>query len=285
MCAEIFENKKNANGSRTVGVVYKHFQRDVLEGSPLEGLFATKTDNHGAFSFGSLPPDAWLRLAVTTADGHHLRVKPRLDLGDHNDGMMEEEGFVPAPGRPTTTLVVYPAARVQGRVTTKLPGVGVSGLKVMYQSSRPRRDRATYDSNFGQTVVTDAEGRFTFDNLNEGTINIFVMEPDENVPWTFRAAQDVELKSGWTKAVKIELITGVEVEGTVVAQGTGQPVTDAQLGDYGPYRPRSGAMTRGSKTNARGRYHYRLPSGETYFYVMGHPTGYTTLPRKFQAGP
>ena len=43
----------------------------------------------------------------------------------------------------------------------------------------------------------------------------------------------------------IELIEGVEVEGTVVAHGTALPVQDAQVGVYGPYRPRSGAMTRG----------------------------------------
>jgi len=189
-------------------------------------------------------------------------------------------GFVPAPGGQTTRLVVYPAARVQGRVTTKLSGLSVSGLKVTYQASRTRRHRPSYDSNFGATVTTDAEGRFVFDDLNEGTINIMINEPSEDVPWTHRAAQDVELKSGWTKAVKIELIEGVQVEGTVVAQGTGQPVQDVQIGVYGPYRPKSSAATRGAQTDAKGHYHYRLPPGETYFYVMGPPTGYTTLPQE-----
>ena len=28
-------------------------------------------------------------------------------------------------------------------------------------------------------------------------------------------------------------------------------------------------MTRGARTDARGRFHYRLPPGETLFYVMG----------------
>src|SRR5262249_29325157 len=102
-------------------------------------------------------------------------------------------------------------------------------------------------------------------------------EKDDSA-WTYRAAQDVELKSGWTKAVKIELIRGVEVEGKVVAQGTGQAVEGAELGVYGPYRPRSGAATRGAKTDAQGRYHYRLPPGETYLYIMGPPPGYTSLP-------
>ena len=201
-----------------MGAGFTYFRRDVLEGSPLERLFVTKTDGHGAFSFESLPPDARPRLAVTTADGRHHRVKTSRAGNEPNGGMMEEMGFVPMPGGKTNSLVIYPAARIQGRVITKLPGVSVSGLKVMYQSSRPRQDRPSHDSNFGETVITDAEGRFVFDDLNEGTINVFVMEPDENVAWTFRAAQDVELKSGWTKAVKIELIAGVDVEGTVVTQ-------------------------------------------------------------------
>ena len=36
-------------------------------------------------------------------------------------------------------------------------------------------------------------------------------------------------------------------------------------------------MTRGATTDARGVYHYRLPPGETYFYVIGPPSGYTRL--------
>ena len=250
-----------------MGAGFTYFRRAVLEGCPLERLFVTKTDGHGAFSFDCLPPDAWPRLAVTTADGRHHRVRTSHAGNEPNGGMMEEMGFVPMPGGHASRLVVYPAARVQGRVVTRLPGVSVSGLKVMYQSSRPRQDRPSHDPNFGATVITDAEGRFVFDDLNEGTINVFVMEPGENVAWTFRAAQDVELKSGWTKAVKLELIAGVDVEGTVVTSG--QPLEGVELGTYGPYRPRSGAMTRGAKTDARGRYHYRLPPGETLFYVMG----------------
>ena len=82
---------------------------------------------------------------------------------------------------------------------------------------------------------------------------------------------------GATSEVTLELIRGVEVEGTVVAQGTGAPVEGAQVGVYGPFRPRTGAMTTGATTDARGRYRYRLPSGETYFYVMGPPTGFTRL--------
>ncbi len=277
MAALAFENKQA--GRTVVGVSFVYFRREVLAGSPLERLIVTKTDDHGTFSFDSLPPNAWPRFAVITADGKHMRTKAHIEAGGYNDRMLQEMGFVPATG-PDTKLSTIAAARLQGRVTTKLPSLKVAGLKVMYQSSRPRGGRSPHVSNFEQTVITDAGGRFAFDDLNEGTINILVDEPRADVPWTYRAAQDVELKSGWTRAVMIELIESVQVEGTVVAQGTGLAVPNAQVGVYGPYRPRSGAMTRGAKTDASGRYHYRLPSGETYFYVMGPPPGFTTLPNE-----
>jgi len=78
--------------------------------------------------------------------------------------------------------------------------------------------------------------------------------------------------------VAIELIRGVEVEGSVVEHGTGKPVEGAQVGVYGPFRPRNTAMTTMVATDARGRYRHRLPAGETYFYIAGPPSGFTYQP-------
>ena len=194
---------------------------------------------------------------------------------------LEDLGIVSAPPGRNTILTTYPASRVQGRVTTRLPGVNVSGLEVSYQDSHPVRPMSRSNShntffrkNSAGTTLTDNQGRFTFDDLDEGTINIFVTEPGDNTTWTFRAAQDVELKSGRTQEVKIELITGVEVKGKVVDRESGLPVAGAMMGTYGPYRPRSGAATQSAMTDEEGVYRYRLPPGETYFYVMGPPPGY-----------
>ena len=41
----------------------------------------------------------------------------------------------------------------------------------------------------------------------------------ENHDWTYRAAEDVKLTPGVTTEVAIELIRGVEVEGSVVLEG------------------------------------------------------------------
>jgi hypothetical protein len=275
MIAHASEQKDGERTSISVG--FTPIRREVIGGSPVEGLFVTTTDASGAFSFRAIGPGSGLELGVTAADGRALRVQARSGVAGLTRRTMEDQGFVTAPPGETARLVAVPAARVAGRVVTKLPGVRVSGLMANFQESHPPGAyRAA--SNFGVQVQTDADGRFTFDGLNEGTINVFVHGDGENKDWTYRAAKDVNLTPGATSAVTLELIRGVEVEGTVVARGTGAPVEGAQVGVYGPFRPRTGAMTTGATTDAQGRYRYRLPSGETYFYIMGPPNGYTRLP-------
>ena len=43
----------------------------------------------------------------------------------------------------------------------------------------------------------------------------------------------------------------------------------------GPAWPRIGSTRGSATTDARGRYHFRLPPGEAYFHVMGPPKGFT----------
>ena len=126
----------------------------------------------------------------------------------------------------------------------------------------------------------DPEGRFLFDGLSEPTVNVFVAGNGENRDWTYRAAELVKLVPGVTTEVTIELIRGVAVEGTVVAEESGVPIEGATLGVYGPFRPKSNNTTVATKTDAKGRYRYRLPSGDTHFFVMDLPRGFTYLPSK-----
>jgi len=206
-----------------------------------------------------------------------MRVRAEGRANGSLASMRAEEGFVAAPAGESTRLVAFPAARVAGRVVTAIPGVSVAGLKVSYQDSRPPGERPRGSNHGLRKVRTGEDGRFVIDGLGDGTINVFVHGEGEGETWTYRAAKDVALKSGATAEVAFELIRGVDVEGKVVARGAGTPVERATVGVYGPYRPRSGAMTRGAKTDPEGRYHYRLPPGETYFYVMGPPSGFTRL--------
>ncbi len=255
---------------------YSYVRRDALAGSPLSGLFEATTDGRGSFSFNDLGPWSWVRLGAIGADGRSLRVKPSSPPVGLVPSMMDGQGFVAAPPGSATRLVASPAARVAGRVTTSLAGVKLSGLEVTCGGSNPDRSRPERPANFGATTITDEAGRFAFDGLNDGTVNIYVSAETLGVPWTSRAAADVAVRSGATAEVAIELIRGVEVEGKVVDRESRRGIPGTMIGVYGPTHPRSSAMTRSVTTDAEGRYRYRLPSGETYLYVMGPPPGYKT---------
>ncbi len=274
----IARSSSQQDGPRTmVSTSYEQIPREVITGSPVEQLFVTRTDASGSFEFRALGPDEGLRLAVRAADGRELLVTPGSNAVGSTRQLLHEQGFVTAPPGETTRLVASPAARVAGRVTSALPGVAVSELTAFFQDSH-QPGKLTPMTNFGEEVRVDDEGRFAFERLAEGTINVFVHGVGENEDWTYRAAKDVRVTSGATSEVTIELIRGVKVEGSVVAQSTGSPVARAQVGVYGPFRPRTGAMTTSAMTDDLGRYHYLLPAGETYFYVMGPPEGFTRLP-------
>ena len=267
------------DGPRTmVSTGFQDVRRNVIDGSPLEGLFETTTGPDGSFIFHAFAPGSGILMIVTDADGRRSRLRPTVQSSDLIRKQLEETGFMTAPPGEKPTFVVVKAAKVAGRVVSKVPGVAVGGLEIYFQGSRPRDGRYRPILNESGSARTDSDGRFTLDALNEGTINIIVQSDGENHDWTYRAAEDVKLIPGVTSDVVIELIRGVAVEGSVVLQGANTPLPGAQLGVYGPLRPRTSAMTLGSVTDASGRYHYRLPPGETYLYVMGPPTGFTRLP-------
>lgn len=150
-------------------------------------------------------------------------------------------------------------------------------MKVNYQGSHPAGAEHR-SGNRSANILTDAAGPFHLRGPGRGTVNIFAHGVGENREGTYRAAKDVRLTAGATAEVAIELIRGVEVEGSVVEHGTGKPVEGAQVGVYGPSRPRTTAMTTMVATDARGRYRYRLPAGETYFYIARPPSGFMYQP-------
>jgi beta-lactamase regulating signal transducer with metallopeptidase domain/protocatechuate 3,4-dioxygenase beta subunit len=257
---------------------FYYIRRGVIAGSPMEGLFETTTDQNGLFAFPASAPKTWLIFGVTTERGTAMRVRAEKQTRSLETSMVIDAGFVAATAGQPNRLVAFPAARVKGQVVTSLPGVSVAGLRVMYQDSdqpgkiSPRTNIAT------QKVTTGADGRFLIDGLSEGTINMSIYGPGAGELWTYRAAQDVVLKSGETTDVGFEMIRGVDVEGKVVIQGSGLPVGAAGVCVYGANRPRSGASTQQAKTDGQGRYHVRMPPGEIYVYVMAPADGFTRLP-------
>ena len=266
------------SGNQTTSGGYAYVYREVVGGSPIEKLFEATTDSDGAFTLHATRPHAWLKLAVTAWDGSDLRVRAEKKSDGLLETWMADSGFVAAPLGQASRLVTSPAARIAGRVVSKIPGLSVAGLKVMFQASTPPGTRHRNANQGVSKVATDDTGRFVFDKLNEETVNVFLIGPGEGDRWTSRAAQDVALKSGVTSEVTIELIPGVEVSGKVVIQGAGTPVEEAAIGAYGPARPRTGAAISRATSDPQGRFRLRLPPGETYLYVMGSASSFVTLP-------
>ncbi len=237
----------------------------ILSGTPLDTAFRTTTDEQGRFVFPNLPPNAGVNLVITAPGMGEYQTMNRKRL----DGGFGHQGTAESPAE----IVMAPAARVVGRVETRLVGVKVGGLKVGMQGSRD-------SGGIERAGRTDAEGRFTFDGLDEGTANIFLVDHPNDGPWTYRAAVDVVLKTGQTTEVTIDLIRGVQVEGQVVDAGSGRPVAEVGVGLYGPIRPRSGVAILGTTTDDDGRFRFRLPPGETFFYLTGPaPAKYGGFPK------
>ena len=195
-----------------------HVRREIIDGSPLETVLETVTNPDGSFTLEAVGPESWLRLGVTAADGKAMRVKAEHDATNGISTMLAESGFVEATPDKRVRLVAFPAARVKGRVVTRLPGMRVAELTVSYQGSRVPGG-GNHMANLGaQNIPVGDDGRFVIDGLNEGTINVFVHGAGEGKDWTCRAADDVPLTSGETSEVVLEPIRGVAVEGTVVVQ-------------------------------------------------------------------
>ena len=72
---------------------------------------------------------------------------------------------------------------------TRFRSIKVDGLKVGMQGSHGQH-------GIWAETKTDAEGRFEFTGLAEGTANIFLTDHPNDGPWTYRAAADTRLAAG-----------------------------------------------------------------------------------------
>jgi hypothetical protein len=227
----------------------------IVLGTPLEHLFRTTTDSQGRFLFPALPRDMKASLVVRAAGMGEYNTMNRL-------GPNWEFQLLAGSAATPAEVVLAPAARVIGRVMTRFRSIKVDGLKVAMQGSHGHH-------GIWAETITDAEGRFEFTGLAEGTANIFLMDHPNDGPWTYRAVADTALLTGRTAEVAIELIRGVQVEGKVFDARNGNPVAGVGVGVYGPMRPRSGAAIISAKTDNNGRCRFRLPPGQTHFYICG----------------
>ena len=269
ICRAYPRNKDNPAAGNTVETFYEDLPADILTDSPLQGIIESQTDANGDFTFPEVPGKRWFQLRVTDPTRGEMRVREETSSEEVVAASMTEVGFVEGNPKGRARLVAIPAARVVGRVMTRVPGANVSGLEIQYQGSNPTKSHVPNKNVKGRPVRTDAEGRFVIDGLYDGTINIFVKGPGLGEAWTYRAARDVTLTSGVTSEVTIDLIPPVAVEGKVVNKDTGEPVAGVVIGIHGPARPRSSTSISSTATDKQGLFHIKLPPGETIFHAQG----------------
>ena len=254
-------------------MIYLNGIEPILRGTPLDRLFHTTTDEQGRFHFPAVPRGARGDLLVKASGmGDYRSTNHRQGRGD---------GYVTGTPEAPAGVAMAPAARIEGRIVTRLPGVNVGGIVVQFQGS------LNTHGMWGETR-TDAGGRFAFEGMGAGTVNVFTASSPQPGDWTCRAIADLKMKPGETSKAEIELIRGVLVEGRVilavrdekgVVNPTDQPAVGVTIGMYGPARPDSGAAILSAKTDGEGRYRFRLPPGLTRLYVAEDGRGGGINPR------
>lgn len=229
---------------------------ETLRGTPLEALFAARSNEQGIFRLQSAPLDHELVFRVT-AEGfadldNAVRGKPRGPILARADA-------------PALEFTLQPEARIQGLLVSHVPGVKVAGVQILAHGNDTSR----------KWVRTDAAGRFSFRGLGEERYSLQLPEAGPLPTWTARELPTVTPRSGADTPVQIEIIEGTIVEGVVHVAGTEQPVAGASVGVVGPAHPRGSMYQHPVTTDAEGRYRLRVPPGPNEILVVGAPVGFT----------
>ena len=150
------------------GASYQYVRQSVVAGSPLEMLFTAKTDAKGSFVFPALGQCSGVRLNVTATDGQRYFAQPEAPPGKPLFQWIEKQGFVSTASAAEAHVAVSPAARIAGRVTTRMCGVTVAGRIISIQDSSPPGQVCPMANFTSEPVRTGGEGRFQIDDLRKG---------------------------------------------------------------------------------------------------------------------
>ncbi len=211
---------------------------DILDGVLSTDQVQATTDTGGAFLLRGLPAGRRCSLMIT-ATGYATLQSPSEAVDDAGK-----------------LIVVLPLeAVITGTVTRA--GAPLSGVRVWSQALR--------EGNWAENV-TDDQGRYTLQAVQQGTYNV-CLDPPEG--WTAVAREGVKCIPGQKiQNMDLELIEGGLVTGTVTDAETDQPVVGFGIAAYGPARPLSGAAIQSVKTDEHGQYTFRLPPGENKLYIF-----------------
>ena len=230
---------------------------DLARGTPIEEAIVTRSGREGQFRFDSLPASARISL-VASAEGRATAHARAATAG-------------PADAGQPVRIVLTAAARVAGRVESRVPGVALAGRTVLL--------RGIFEGSSAQIdgrATTDADGRFEVGGLAAGRANLILDGVPADGPWTFVAARAVQLIPGSTTEARIEIVAGAVVAGTV-ASTDGKPLAGVAVMAYGARNPINGSDPIKATTDAAGAYRFRLPPGNATIMLNGQVAGHAIL--------
>lgn len=242
---------------------------------PVPGL-STTTDAEGGFTFPYAAKSTMtaVKLEIRTRDGRMMVPRPASTPPLYPVGFSWTVGSVAVSPETPARITAVNAARLEGKVTSQVPGVDLSQLRVRLRSSMERTTPLTEDL---PSVPVAADGGFTIDGLNDSTLDLRVEGPGRERDWIAADARDIQPILGATTKAVLTLRTGIEVVGKVVERGTGRPASGVTFGASDPDLMFDD-LAAWAATDADGRYRIRMEPGRRVFGVCIH-SGWDRLPR------
>jgi hypothetical protein len=139
-------------------------------------------------------------------------------------------------------------------------------VKVTARLSWHGRRQISYLSSFH--ALADENGRFAIHGLPQTEFDLSIEDPKEL--WTFRPLEDLFVEPHKEPDLTLNMETGALVSGRVL-DNEGKPVQAAGISAVAD--DKGGPGLSHDSTDARGRYRFRLPSGNASLYFNGLPDG------------
>ncbi len=213
----------------------------------LASRISAKTDMAGRAKLPAMPREGFYRVEVKSDQfgTQHLRLDYK------------------ATAAAERRINLRPVGRIEGRIVGEDPKWR-RGVRIHFETER--RIRAQDLTQGTSMVVSDEEGKFVIPAIAQGKVRI--MEGLEaSLPVRMRLPESVELGTGETKQIRLQLVPGVPVSGQVRVAGTGRPVVGARVSlRYGQSLQGDDAVT-----DKNGRFQARVLPGQVYQHVIAIP--------------
>lgn len=212
------------------------------EGDPLgSGV----SDAEGLFTL-TLPAET----NVTLAFRHPRWVSPRIDVAE------DEKSIDP--------VTLQPAGSITGWVRDRETGAPVAGAGVGAQLL----DSPSLTNGEGGGAVSDAQGKFIIESLEEGVYNVCLGQVPGRPRATARAVAAIRVRSGEETPAELKVFDGIPLQGVVIDAMTTQPLPDVLVCGHGPAHPLPGNSMHASYSDERGQFTFFVPPGEHFVSLL-----------------